>query len=94
MIKTGPVYHLNPREKIKYGFVSIPLPGTHVRIIDAETGLKEFPAAESGEVCSSGPQIMKGYLDSPKESVRALHEMNSKTWIYFDNIQIRHPQDI
>jgi long-chain acyl-CoA synthetase len=42
--------------KEKPGSVGVPLPGTDLRIVDAETGSRELPAGEAGEICFRGPR--------------------------------------
>jgi long-chain acyl-CoA synthetase len=54
------------------GTVGLPLPGTDLRIVDAETGTKVLTAGETGEICFKGPQVMKGYYKKPEESKAAL----------------------
>ncbi len=47
----------------KRGTCGIPIPGTSVRIVD-ENG-KDMAVGEAGELWLKGPQIMRGYLNSP-----------------------------
>lgn len=56
----------------KPGTVGLPLPGTDLRIVDAETGIRVLPAGEEGEICFKGPQVMKGYYKKPEESTAVL----------------------
>ncbi|MBA4422216.1 MAG: long-chain fatty acid--CoA ligase [Syntrophus sp. (in: bacteria)] len=58
----------------KPGSVGLPLPGTDLRIVDAETGTRVLPAGEAGEICFKGPQVMKGYYKKPEESKAVLEE--------------------
>jgi len=40
-----------------------------------------------GEICGSGPQVMKGYLNRPEETARALRQdENGVTWYYTSDI--------
>jgi O-succinylbenzoic acid--CoA ligase len=52
------------------GSAGRPLAGTRVRIVD-DTG-RDLPANEPGEILVHGPQVMRGYLDRPDETARAL----------------------
>ncbi len=66
----------------KPGTVGVPLPGTDLRIVDAETGTKVLTAGEAGEICFKGPQVMKGYYKKPEESKAALKE----GWLFTGDI--------
>jgi len=86
MTETGPVHTMNPLGRIKPDAVGIPLPGMEVRIVDVETGERELPCGEAGEIITSGPQVMKGYLNLPEESARALRQRDGKTWMYTGDV--------
>jgi long-chain acyl-CoA synthetase len=58
----------------KSSTVGIPFPSTDIRIVDLETGTKEMPQGEAGEVCFKGPQVMKGYYKKPEETAAALKD--------------------
>lgn len=58
----------------KPGTVGLPLPGTRLRIVDPETGTRDLPAGEAGEVCFQGPQVMQGYYKKPEKSAEVLRE--------------------
>lgn len=86
MTETGPCYIVHPVSHYKIGSVGIPLPGADVRIMDVETGLIEMPLGEPGEIVTSGPQIMKGYLGLPDESARALREIDGVRHMYSGDV--------
>jgi len=67
LTETSPMLSVNPTniEQRRIGAVGLPLPGTDVKIVDLETGLKELPRGEDGEIAAHGPQIMKGYWGRP-----------------------------
>ncbi|MHB8910734.1 MAG: AMP-binding protein [Syntrophales bacterium] len=69
----------------KPGSVGVPLPGTDLRIVDAETGMKELPAGEAGEICFRGPQVMAGYCKKPGETAAALKD----GWLFTGDIGVR-----
>ncbi len=52
--------------------VGIPLPDTDIKIVDPESGARDVPAGEPGEVVIRGPQLMKGYWRNPQETAAAL----------------------
>ena len=65
--------HANPLYgKRKVGSVGLPLPDTDAKIVDLESGEKEMPPGETGELVVKGPQVMKGYWNRPEETKRAL----------------------
>jgi long-chain acyl-CoA synthetase len=51
--------------------VGLPVPGTLVEVVDLEEGNSPMPAGEAGELCISGPQVMKGYWNRPAENAEA-----------------------
>ncbi|MEW6553424.1 MAG: AMP-binding protein [Actinomycetota bacterium] len=70
------------RDRIRLGSVGLPLADTEIRIVDLETGEREVPAGEAGEVCIRGPQVMKGYWKDPEETARVLRD----GWLYSGDI--------
>ena len=67
--EASPVTHANLiYGKRKEGSIGLPLPNTSARIVDLETGEKELPVGEVGELTVSGPQVMQGYWNKPEES--------------------------
>lgn len=86
MTETSPAYTMHPQMRRKEGSVGIPAPGADVRIISVEDRVTEMPAGEPGEICSSGFQIMKGYLNLPGETENALRELDGKCWMFSGDI--------
>jgi long-chain acyl-CoA synthetase len=79
LTEAGPVTHINPIEgRRPPGSIGLPLPGTAVRIMDQETGSRELPAGEVGELALSGPQVMEGYWRKGEETALALRD----GWLY------------
>jgi long-chain acyl-CoA synthetase len=64
------------------GTIGVPIPGTDVRIVDIETGEKEMPFGEPGELLVKGPQVMKGYWNMPEETSKTLRD----GWLYTGDI--------
>jgi long-chain acyl-CoA synthetase len=56
------------------GSIGVPIPGTDARIVDIETGEKEMPFGEPGELIVKGPQVMQGYWQMPEETTKALRD--------------------
>jgi long-chain acyl-CoA synthetase len=57
-----------PRE----GSVGLPAPRTLIEVIDIEDGSTPMKQGERGEICISGPQIMKGYWNKPEATEYAM----------------------
>ncbi|PHR67274.1 MAG: AMP-binding protein [Alcanivorax sp.] len=88
MTETSPVITLNPASHFKEAHVGIPLPGTDVRIVDAEDGTRPMPQGEAGEIIASGPQVMQGYLAMPEATRKALRVMDGQTWMHTGDIGV------
>lgn len=71
--EASPVTHCNPVfGRRKMGSIGLPFPDMDARIVDLETGEKEMPIGEAGELVVKGPQVMKGYWNKPDETAHAL----------------------
>ncbi|MEM9441071.1 MAG: long-chain fatty acid--CoA ligase [Pseudomonadota bacterium] len=69
----APVTHCNPFVGLqKQGSFGVPMPGTSIEIVSIEDGETVLPPGERGEVCLSGPQVMKGYWRRTDETKAAL----------------------
>ena len=80
--EASPVTNTNPLAWTKLESVGPPLPDTEEKIVDLETGTRELPTGEIGELIIRGPQIMKGYWKRPKETAEALRD----GWLYTGDI--------
>lgn len=71
--ESSPVVCVNPIEgENKAGSIGLPVPGTIVELRNPETGRKITKSGARGELCVSGPQVMKGYWNKPDETAAIL----------------------
>ncbi len=62
---------LTPPEYYREGSIGIPFPDTYYKIVNPTTHDTVAPG-ELGEICLSGPTVMLGYMDNPKETAAVL----------------------
>lgn len=75
LTEASPVTHANPIQgERRLGSIGLPLPETDQRIVDPETGTRELPVGEVGELAVRGPQVMRGYAGQPAESALVLRD--------------------
>jgi long-chain acyl-CoA synthetase len=86
--ETSPVLTQNPTnlEQRKIGAVGLPYPNTDIKIVDLETGLKELPQGQDGEIAACGPQIMLGYWNKPEANKDAFREIEGKRYFLTGDI--------
>jgi len=86
--ETAPVVTANPtfKDTRKIGSIGFPLPGTVLKILDAETGQTELPQGEDGEVAICGPQVMKTYWNKPEETAEVFREIEGKRFFLTGDI--------
>jgi long-chain acyl-CoA synthetase len=83
LTETSPVTHVNPPAgSPKVASIGLPIPDTEARIMDLETGTREMPVGEIGEIAIRGPQVMKGYWNKPEETALVLRD----GWLYTGDI--------
>ncbi|MFW9806165.1 MAG: AMP-binding protein [Candidatus Thorarchaeota archaeon] len=80
LTETSPTTHINPTNKKyrKFGSIGLPLPDTDCKILDIDTGTKEMPIGEIGEIAINGPQVFKGYWRKPEETDNVMRKINGK----------------
>ena len=73
LTETSPTTHFVPDDLAGQmpGSIGPPAPNTECRIVDVATG-EDAPAGEPGELLIRGPQVMKGYLNNPQATARAI----------------------
>jgi len=86
--ETSPVTHSTPQLAFrKLGTIGLPFPDTDMKIVDVETGTRELPVGDVGELCISGPQVMKGYWKKPEESASVLRRhADGRTWFHTGDV--------
>ncbi|MBV9230374.1 MAG: AMP-binding protein, partial [Chloroflexi bacterium] len=84
MTEASPLTHSQPGDPalIRLDSVGMPVHNTEQKIVDIETGERELPVGEDGEIIIRGPQIMAGYWKAPEETARALRN----GWLYTGDI--------
>src|SRR5438874_7776751 len=85
LTEAAPVTHCNPlfgEGKQKIGTIGVPFPDVESKIVDAETGERELPPGEAGELILRGPQLMDGYYHRPDETAQTLRD----GWLYTGDI--------
>lgn len=77
--EASPVTHPDPVYGENHiGTIGLPFPSTEARVVDAETGDRELPTGEIGELTVRGPQVMSGYWRMPEETAKVLRD----GWLY------------
>jgi long-chain acyl-CoA synthetase len=80
LTEASPMTHLNPPSKhmARIDTVGFGVSDQMQKIVDIETGEKEIPVGEVGELILYGPHIMKGYWKAPGETERTIRN----GWLY------------
>ncbi len=71
MTEMSPISHITASDRARAGAVGETVPGTECRIVDPETGT-DCPRGTEGELWVRGPQVMRGYLNTPDATARTL----------------------
>ena len=82
LTEAAPVTHVNPihpaDDQRRRRSIGLPLADTDVAIRDIETGQRDLPIGEVGELVIRGPQVMQGYWNRPEETRHVLRD----GWLY------------
>ncbi|MGD9904369.1 MAG: AMP-binding protein [Vicinamibacterales bacterium] len=70
LTETSPVVSLVPFHRNKRESIGVPVPGTDVRLVDADG--HDVAPGQPGELLVHGPQVMQGYWQRPDETARVL----------------------
>ncbi|MEW6264310.1 MAG: long-chain fatty acid--CoA ligase [Thermodesulfobacteriota bacterium] len=86
--ETAPVATANPTNTAtrKIGSIGFPIPSTDIKIVDLDTGTKELPQGEDGEIAICGPQVMKGYWNKPAENEAVFRQIEGKRFFLTGDI--------
>jgi long-chain acyl-CoA synthetase len=79
VVTANPVYGEN-----RIGTIGVPVPDTDVKLFDIETGDKEVPVGQPGELCVKGPQVMKGYWNKPEETAKTIRD----GWLHTGDVAV------
>ena len=83
LTETSPVTHGNPMRTVrKVGSIGIPFIETDSKIVDLETGTRDLPPGEDGELVIKGPQVMREYWNNPGETANVLRD----GWLFTGDI--------
>lgn len=84
LTEASPLTHSQPRDPALQRTESIGMPvhNCEQKIVDMETGERELPVGEDGELIVRGPQVMTGYWKAPEETARALRN----GWLYTGDV--------
>ena len=87
--EAGPTTHCNPiHGEHPRGSMGLPFPDTEARVVDVETGLRDIPIGEAGELIVRGPQVMRGYWKKEADTQAVLRD----GWLYTGDIVRRDEQ--
>jgi len=87
MTEVSSLSTMNPRRGTrKLGTVGVPLPNTRIKVVDLETRSQEVPVGHEGEIITSGPQVMKEYLNQPEETALVLKDHSGETWLHTGDV--------
>jgi long-chain acyl-CoA synthetase len=87
LTEASPVTHANLRGNPRPGSVGLPMPDTLIRIVDLETGQRELPPGDAGELLVCGPQLMRGYYGDSEQTQRVLStDSRGRSWLHTGDV--------
>lgn len=73
---------ITPFDTYKAGSIGIPLSDTYYAIVNSQNDT-EVPYGEEGEICITGPTVMKGYLNNAEETASTLRRhADGNVWLH------------
>lgn len=79
---------LTPFDYYKEGSIGLPYPDMHYQIVKVGT-CDKVENGEEGEICISGPTVMKGYMDHPEETAQTLRDHgDGRIWLHTGDLGI------
>jgi long-chain acyl-CoA synthetase len=73
---------LTPIDEYRKGSIGIPFPDTFYKVVGVGT-IDEVPYGTDGEICISGPSVMIGYNNEPKETANVLKvHSDGRRWLH------------
>lgn len=73
---------LTPKDTYREGSIGLPFPDTLYCIVKPGTD-DIVPYGQEGEIILTGPTVMRGYLNNPRETANSLRTLADKrTWLY------------
>ena len=85
LTETSPITHINPLQGLrKIGTIGVPVTGTDCRIVDMESGTRDLPPGQEGELLIRGPQVMRGYWNKPGETANVIRD----GWLYTGDLAV------
>ncbi|MCG6878005.1 MAG: long-chain fatty acid--CoA ligase [Deltaproteobacteria bacterium] len=86
--ETSPIASGNPAntETRKIGSIGFPFPSTDIKVLDLDTGEKELPRGEDGEIAICGLQVMKGYWNKPEETAAVFRNIDGMRYFLSGDI--------
>ncbi|MCP4539396.1 MAG: long-chain fatty acid--CoA ligase [Chloroflexi bacterium] len=88
LTETSPAACMDPIDHARARSIGVPVPDTDLKIVDPDTGTKEMPVGDIGEIIIKGPQVMKGYYKMPTETANILRTGpdGQPDWFYSGDI--------
>ena len=71
---------LSPEEVFNDGIIGAPFPDMDFKIMKPGT-TEEVAMGDEGEICVTGPLVMKEYLNDPEQTEKAFFQMDGKRWL-------------
>jgi long-chain acyl-CoA synthetase len=85
LTEASPVTHANRLDDVSWpGFIGLPISSTLFRIIDPSDRRTDVDVGVVGELCITGPQVMKGYYKREAETDACLVDIDGDgtTWLF------------